>query len=233
CNPSKKINKDYLYFQNNRDDLVKSHLKELTIKPNDLLAIQIYSKTNFQEQAAIFNITGNSYLVDVNGKIEVPVVGEVTAAGLTRAQLQEVLKSKLSSQVKDPAVLVRFQNFTITVLGEVRSPGTKSFNTDKVTLIDALSAAGDLTPEGERENVTLSREDKNGIRHWYELDLRSAAIFNSEVFQLQQNDIIYVNANKTKLKSLKERGTSPLQIIQTGFSLIGVATSMILLFRNK
>ncbi|RYZ61848.1 MAG: polysaccharide export protein [Chitinophagaceae bacterium] len=233
CNPSSKINKDYLYFQNNRDDIVKSQLKELTIKPNDLLAIQIYSTTLNQEQAAIFNITGNSYLVDVNGKIQVPVIGEVTASGLTKAQLQEVLKSKLNNYVKDPAVLVKFQQFTITVLGDVSSPGTKPFTTDKVTILDAISAAGDLLPTGQRENVTVSREDKNGVRHWYEIDLRSAALFNSPVYQLQQNDIVYVNANTTKLKALKEKGTSPIQILQTGFSLIGVATSLILLFRNK
>ncbi|RYZ45224.1 MAG: polysaccharide export protein [Sphingobacteriales bacterium] len=233
CNPSSKINKDYLYFQNNRDDLVKSQLKELTIKPNDLLSIQIYSTTLNQDQAAIFNITGNSYLVDVNGKIQVPVIGEVTASGLSKAQLQEVLKSKLNNYVKDPAVLVKFQQFTITVLGDVGSPGTKPFTSDKVTILDAISAAGDLLPTGVRENVTVSREDKNGVRHWYEIDLRSAALFNSPVYQLQQNDIVYVNANTAKLKSLKEKGTSPLSIIQAGFGLIGVATSLILLFRNR
>ncbi|RYZ30565.1 MAG: polysaccharide export protein [Chitinophagaceae bacterium] len=233
CNPSNKINKDYLYFQKDRDDLVRSQLKELTIKPNDLLSIQIYSNTGFQEQAAIFNITGSTYLVDVNGKIQVPMIGEVGASGLTRAQLQETLKSKLNTYVKEPAVLVRFQQFTITVLGDVGSPGTKPFGTDKVTILDAISAAGDLLPTGVRENVTVSREDKNGVRHWYEIDLRSAALFNSEVYQLQQNDIVYVNANKAKLKSLKEKGTNPMQAIQVGFSLVGIATSLILLFRQK
>ena len=232
CNPSSRINKDYLYFQKDREDIIRSQLKELTIKPNDILQIQIYSRTLNQEQAAIFNITGQTYQVGLNGRIEIPVVGEVNAAGLTRTQLQENIKSRLSEQVKEPAVLVRFQQFQVTVLGEVTSPGTKPFTTDKVTILDALSAAGDLTPSGVRENVTVTREGPDGVRKWYEVDLRSATVFNSPVYQLQQNDIIYVNANTQKLKSLKEKSNT-LGVIQTGFSLIGLATSLILLFRNR
>jgi len=232
CDPSRKINKDYLYFQKDRDDIIRSQLKEMTIKTNDLLQIQIYSNTLNQEQAALYNITGQSYQVGLNGRVEIPVIGPVPAAGLTRAQLQENIKSKLAPYVKDPAVLVRFQQFQITVLGEVNSPGTKPFTTDKVTILDALSAAGDLTPTGRRENVTVTREDANGVRKWYEIDLRSATLFNSPAYQLQQNDIVYVNANEQKLKALKEKPNT-LGIIQTGFGLVGVVSTLILLFRNR
>ncbi|MDB5205626.1 MAG: hypothetical protein JWR72_701 [Flavisolibacter sp.] len=232
CDPAKKINRDYLYFQNDRHIVVKAKLEELTIKPRDMLAIQIYSNTLKQEDAAIFNIVaGQGYLVDQNGRIEIPVVGQIVAGGLTREELQRAIRLKLNPYVKDPSVVVRLQQFTINVLGDVNSPGTKIFPKDQVTILDAISAAGDLAPTGVRENVTVIR-DNNGVKQLYEIDLRSAALFESHVYQLQQNDIVYVNANKTKLKALKDK-PNVLNIIQTGFSFIGVATSLFLLFSRN
>lgn len=229
CDPSKRINKDYLYFQNNRELVVKARMEELTIKPKDILAIQIYSNSLNQEQVAIFNITAaQGYPVNLEGKIEIPIIGEVTAAGLTRDQLQRTISIRLKPYVKDPAVLVKFQPFSINILGEVAGPGAKTFTTDKVTILDAIGSAGDLTPTGVRENVIVIREN-NGVKQMYEIDLRSAALFESPVYQLHNGDIVYVNANKAKLKSLKEK-TDFSRILQTGVSLIGVATSLYLLF---
>jgi polysaccharide export outer membrane protein len=232
CDPAKKINKDYLYFQHDRRVVVKAKVEELTIKPKDVLAIQIYSNTLKQEDAAIFNIVAaQGYLVDEKGQIEIPIIGEIVAAGLTSEELQKAIRLKLTSYVKDPSVLVKLQQFTINVLGEVNGPGIKVFQKEQVTILDAISAAGDLTPSGVRENVTVIR-DNNGVKQLYEIDLRSAALFESQVYQLKQDDIIYVNANKAKLKALKEK-SDVMGIIQTAFSFIGVATSLFILFSRN
>lgn len=233
CDPNRRINRDYLYFQNDRDIVVKEKFEDITIKPNDLLSIQIYSNSLDQAQAAPFNLTAQQgYLVTPEGRIELPILGEMVVAGQTREQLQKNLRTKLQTYVKDPSVLVRFQNFKIMVMGEVAGPGTKAFPTDRVTILDAISASGDLTSTGRRDNVTVIREN-NGVRQFYEIDLRSAAIFESPVYQLQQNDIVYVNANRTKLKAVKEQKTNVSQILQTGLSILGVVTSLYLLFRNN
>jgi polysaccharide biosynthesis/export protein len=202
CNSSKKISKDYTYFQTGRDSLGRVLYKEPAIQPNDMLSVQVYSGTISQDQVALFNLTNNGgYLVDLNGNIEMPVVGKIGAAGLTRSEFEKKLEGILLPYVKDPGVLVRYLQFKINVLGEVKTPGTKNFTTDRVTLIDALGAAGDLTDFGKRNNVMVFREE-NGERKMYEVDLRSASLFQSPVYQLQQNDLIYVSATKNKLDQL-------------------------------
>ncbi len=234
CDPSKKLNKDYLYFQHDREAVVKVVMREPIIRLNDVLTIQIYTKTLLQDQTALFNITAaQGYPVGLDGKIEIPVIGPVLVKGLTCRQLQDLIAEKLADQVKSPAVLVRFKEFSINVLGEVNGPGKKVFTTDKVTIIDALTASGDLTSSGVRENVTIIREEMDGVKKFYEIDLRSAAMFSSPVYQLQQNDIIYVNANKAKLKALKEKGTDPVRTLQTGLSFISVFSTLYLLFTRK
>ncbi|HYO21962.1 MAG TPA: polysaccharide biosynthesis/export family protein [Flavisolibacter sp.] len=231
CDSSKRINKDYLLFQNDRQFPVKAKLHEMTIKAKDQLVIQIYSNSLNQEQVAIFTLAGQNYLVDQYGKIEMPIIGQITAAGLTLEGLQQTIKGRLAAHVKDPSVNVRFQGITVTVLGEVGGPGPKIFQKDQVTILDAIAASGDLAPTGLRENVTVIR-DYDGVKKIHEIDLRSVTLFESPVYQLQQNDIVYVNANKTKLKALKEQKTNITQILQTGLSIFGVVTSIYLLFRN-
>jgi polysaccharide biosynthesis/export protein len=235
CDPSKRINRDYLYFQNDRDIVVKTKIEEVTIKPKDLLNIQIFSNTLNQEQAAPYNIGGQQgYIVSLDGKIQLPGqgLGEMVVAGQTRDQLQKNIRMKLLPYVKEPVVTVRIQNFTINVLGEVGAAGTKTFPTDQVTILDAIGASGDLLPTGRRDNVTVIRET-NGVKQIHEIDLRSAALFESPVYQLQQNDIVYVNANNTKLKAVKEQKTNIGTIAQYGATIIGIVTSLYFLFRNN
>lgn len=199
CNSSKQISKDFTYFQRGLDSLGTVAYREPVIQASDLLSIHVYSGTLSQEQAALFNLSNSGgYTVDLEGNIEMPVVGRIRAAGLTRTQLAQKIRDTLRPYVRDPGVLVRYLQFKVNVLGEVSSPGTKSFPTDRVTLIDALGASGDLTNFGRRENIMVFREE-NGERKMYEVDLRSAALFQSPVFQLQQNDLVYVSANKIKL----------------------------------
>lgn len=167
----------------------------------------MYSKTVNQDQAAVFNIPATvpgpsqGYQVSESGNIDMPVIGSVKAAGLTKEQLQVLLMQKLTNYVKNPAVVVRFLQFNINVLGEVKSPGTKKFETDNVTILDAISSAGDLTDAGKREDVTVIREE-GGKKIYHYVDLRSKTVFQSPVYNLQPNDIVYVKANKNKLKEL-------------------------------
>jgi len=206
CSSSKKINKDYIYFKNGTDTVAIPQ-KEPVIQPGDQLSIRVYSQTINQEQAAIFNMPASAdsqligYQVSPEGNIEIPVIGSIKAAGLTKNQLQAVLMQKLTNYVKNPTVLIRFLQFNINVLGEVRSPGTRQFRVDRVTIIDAISAAGDLTDYGKREDVTVIREE-NGKRIYHTVDLRNKNLFESPVYVLQPNDIVYVGPNKTKLKNL-------------------------------
>jgi len=232
CNSSKKINKDFLYF-NTGSDTIPIAQKEMVIHPFDVLSVQVFSKTLNQEQAAIFNILNTSantspanqvnvaagYQVTMAGDIDMPVIGGIKAAGLTKEQLQTLLVQKLSDYVKNPTVIVRFLQFNVNVLGEVRSPGTQRFPVDRVTIIDAISMAGDLTDNGKREDVTVIREE-NGKKIYRKIDLRRKDIFESPVYILQPNDIVYVGANKNKLKVLK---ADPEVQRKTGLLISGIS----------
>lgn len=220
---TKKLNPDFNYFQKGLDSAQEMKFTALTIKPNDLLNIQISSNTLNQEQVALFNAAnfGGSvganngvinqqqfggantfgFLVDEEGYIKYPMLGKVQAAGLTRDSLAHVLELALSKReyVKEPNIQVRFLQLKVNVLGEVKAPGTKSFSADRITILDALSAAGDLSDRGRRDNITIIREE-GGQKKSYKINLLNTDFINSPVFQLQQNDVVYVNANIIKLK---------------------------------
>jgi polysaccharide export outer membrane protein len=237
CNSSKKMTQDYLYFQKDLDSMAVFQFKEPTIQPNDLLSIQVYSKSLNQDQAALFNIpnTGtqavNGYVVNMDGSIELPFVGNIRAAGLTRTQLSNLLGQKLTPYVKDPSVIVRFLQFRVNVMGEVRVPGSYNFPTDKVTIIDALSAAGDLTEYARRYDIVVIREE-NGIRKYYPIDLRNGSVFNSPVYQLQQNDIVYVGATTNKMVAINARNKQTIQISGIFISILAVAISVLNTFKK-
>ena len=185
---------------------------EVIIHGDDLLAIMVNSRD--PELALPFNMpmvsyqlgsnTGGQqrvlgYLVDTNGNIDFPILGEIHVEGLTRMQLTELIKNKLieGDLIKDPIVTVQFLNFKISVMGEVGRPGSVTISGDRITLLEALSMAGDLTIYGRRDRVGVIREN-NGKRTILFHDLRSADIFNSPCYYLQQNDIVYVEPNKAK-----------------------------------
>ena len=209
CGSSKKLNKDFVYFQTGLDSMGTIQFKEPVIQINDVLSIIVTSTSLNQDQ------TGN---------VEIPVVGSIKAAGLTKVQLEAVIKEKISSYVKDASVLIRFLQFKINVLGEVRAPGSHSFETDYVTIIDALSSAGDLTDNGKRNDIIVIREE-NGNRKYFKVDLRSASLFQSPVYQLQPNDIVYVGVNKNKLATLNVNYNSQ-RSLQTIFSITSVVTTL-------
>lgn len=212
CNTSKKI----IYIQDAVIDQPQKFDEMLgitTIQPEDMLMIIVSSKN--PELAVPFNlpyisgqISGSNimannsalgYVVNADGNIDFPILGVLHVSGLTRDQLSKMIKQKLidGNYAKDAVVTVDFMNMYISVLGEVNKPGKIDIVKDKITLLDAISQAGDLTIYGKRNDVAVIRE-VDGKRTIYRVDLRSADLFASPVYYLQQNDVVYVEPNKVR-----------------------------------
>ena len=180
------------------------------------------------------NTNGMSgYTVGSNGAIDFPIIGEVIIAGLTREQAADLIKERLvdSKQIKDPVVTVEFMNLGFSVLGEVSNPGRYAIDRDKFTILDALSRAGDLTIDGQRENVTLLRNE-GGRDEVYQINLLNAqSLYSSPAFYVQQGDIIYVTPNERRQRESTINGNT---IRSTSFwiSLSSLATSVAVLVIN-
>jgi polysaccharide export outer membrane protein len=253
CRPSKETVTDYIYFEKNLDTLntMIKKLEEPVIKINDILSINVSSASLNQEQTTVFNLLNNpgaggggggaaaggimGYLVDYDGTITMPIIGKTRAEGLTKNQLNDSLSFKLSPYVKNPVLNTRFLNFRVLLMGEIRSVGWQTFPNERATIVDALGQAGGLTDLGMRENILLIRDKPNGAREYHSLNLNDARIFASPYYQLQQNDIVYVLPNNTKLIQY-ERQNSPffrdlpiyLALIT---SILAFGTLIIALFR--
>ncbi|WP_293899064.1 polysaccharide biosynthesis/export family protein [Sphingobacterium sp. UBA5670] len=143
-----------------------------------------------------------TYTVDGQGDITLPMLGKVHVAGLTRVQAIEKLRVDLSQYIKDPGVNMNFNNFRISVLGEVARPGSFIMPTERVTVLEALGMAGDLTIRGVRERVMLIRE-VDGQKTMHRLDLTKQNTLNSPYYYLAQNDVIYVEPNKAQINNSK------------------------------
>jgi len=214
---------------------------EPTIQPDDILSISIFTidpKTgaliNQVASQAIQNLnaptgisvapTINGFLVDKNGDIELAVIGKVNLLGLTTFKARDLIREKANKDFTDPSVQVRFANFKVTILGEVSRPATYTVPNEKVTVLDALGLAGDLTIFGKRENVLLIR-DNNGKKELKYLNLNSVDLFNSPYFYLKQNDVIYVEPNKGKAASLNSARVQTIGLIGTALSVLIVLFS--------
>lgn len=211
CNTSKKVT----YLQDAVLDTPEkiTSVQTITIEPKDMLSIVVSSAD--PEVSKIFNLplaaiqAGTSrpqaqaylsgYVVDNDGYIDFPVLGKIKASGLNRWQLQTQISQMLTDKqlLKDGIVTVDFMNFKVSIIGEVKSPGSYTIKGDKVSVLEAIAMAGDLTIFGERDKVSVIREE-NGQRNSYQLDLRSADIFNSPAYYLKQNDVIYVQPNEVR-----------------------------------
>jgi polysaccharide export outer membrane protein len=182
-----------------RDDLlgimVNSRNPDLALPFNmPLITYQVGSESAY---AGTQRILG--YLVDMEGNIDFPILGKIKAEGLTRMQLTNLIKTRLVKEdlIKDAIVTIQFLNFKITVMGEVNRPGSFSINSDRITLLEALGMAGDLTIYGKRDRVAVIRE-RDGKRTTLFHDLRSVDVFQSPCYYLQQNDIVYVEPNAAR-----------------------------------
>ena len=213
--------KDVPYFQNAETvDLSKSSfLYDARIMPKDQLTITV--STINDEAAAPFNMTVptpysvntrstysqpmlQSYLVDNNGMINFPIVGELKVGGLTKAEAEHMIAGKIQPYINEsekPIVTVRIPGYQISVIGEVARPGTFTVSREKITVLEALAQAGDLTIYGQRKNVQLIREDATGRKSIHILDLTDANLVNSPYYYMQQNDVINVTPNKVKAQN--------------------------------
>ena len=209
--------KNLVYFQDEplEAGLLVSEPEQLVYKPDDILTINVSALDpdtvrpfNLPVVANNTNVGLNaqaqlqvqSYLVDYDGNIQFPVLGALKVEGLTRTELTSLLTEKISTYVNDPIVNVRLANFTITIIGEVSSPGTFTIQDERITLLEALGMANDLTIFGARKNVLIIRE-VDGKKKFANVDLTSIKTVNSPVYYLQQNDVIYVEPNKARIRS--------------------------------
>jgi len=143
--------------------------------------------------------TMQTYIVDPDGNVDFPVLGKIKLAGLNRHQANNHIEELLQDYIKDPIVNIRTVNYKITVLGEVNRPGTYTTVNERITILEALSLAGDLTIYGQRENV-LVIQDYDGKKTYTRVNLKTNELFTSPVYYLSQNDIVYVEPNKTQAK---------------------------------
>lgn len=240
--------KEVLYFQDvvSLKEEVVDKGYEAKIHKDDLLAIMVNSKD--PELALPFNMpivtfqigsqySGQQrllgYLVDQNGDIDFPILGKLHVEGLTRMQLTELIKRKLVDEdlIKDPIVTVQFLNYKISVLGEVARPGSFEISGDRITLLEALGMAGDLTIYGRRDRIAVIREN-DGKRQILYHDLRDSDIFQSPCYYLQQNDIVYVEPNRARSGQSRVNSNNSVGVWMSGVSVLtSVAALLINVFK--
>lgn len=221
--------KDISYFQDISDSTAVQQITRdfvAVVQPGDILSVFVSSLS--KEASSFFNsvdesgdqVVANTYLVDGAGNIELPLIGEVNVSGMTTQQCKEEIKSKLTQYLVDPTVNIRIRNFKITVLGEVKAPGVYTIPNEKITLVEAIGLAGDLTIFGKRLDVLVIREE-SGQRKFFKVDLRSKEFFESEFYYLHSNDIVYVEPGKGKIASA-DAWYRILPIVFSGLSTIAL-----------
>lgn len=238
CVSSKKV-----VYLNNLNDTATAGLRnartdfEAPIQKNDVLSIAV-GGTNPDDLATLNSgsgvIPGASaggstsksigYLVEADGKIQLPFLGKVQAEGLTRMQLQDTLANKFKDYTKNPIVNIKFLNYGYSVLGEVGHPGRFDMENERTTILDAIGMAGDLTLLGKRENILVIRE-VNGQREFGRLNLLSKDIFKSPYFYLKTNDVVYVEPVRSKFLAR----TGAPQYIGIAAGVIGVLLTILTL----
>jgi len=228
--------KNVKYFEDMPDSLryaivTKATFTDPVIQTDDILSIVIQTAdpqtsqvmnqgvalSNSESGTSVSAISG--YLVDKNGNVELPIIGMVKLAGLTTDQARDLIRRKTESLYKSPTVQVRFANFKVTVIGEVNRPSTYTMPNEKVTVLDAIGLAGDLTIYGRRDNILLTRADANGKQEFVRLNLNSSDIYRSPYFYLKQNDMIYVEPNKAKIATTDAAKSRTTALLTSAISL--------------
>ncbi len=225
--------RDVTYFSELEAGTIQeiNSVKDITVRPDDRLSILVVSKD--PQLAALYNLpmmahrvgqpgvtsspTGGvneiaSYVVDEQGDIQFPQLGTLHIEGMRRNEVADYIRQQLitRNQIKDPVVVVDFLNHGVTVLGEVNKPGRVNFDRDRFTILDAIAGAGDLTIQGQRKDVLVTRIE-DGRQMAYRLDLtNSAQTVQSPVFYLQQDDVVYVSPNDVRKRQTTANGNAPL-----------------------
>lgn len=217
---------------------------DIKIVPEDELLIMVSSSA--PEATAMFNqpqgnyatrgVTSTqpnprlqSYIVNKDGDIVMPVIGRLNVVGKTTREVEQMIVARVSQTVKDPFVRVELMGFYINVMGEVKNPHRIHVDSERFTLLDALSAAGDLTEYGERSNVMVIREE-NGKQTYHRMNLADSNIFSSPYFYLQQNDVVYVEPNQIRIDNSKynQNNAYKLTVVSTIVSAASVIASLVI-----
>ncbi|MHB8209254.1 polysaccharide biosynthesis/export family protein [Mucilaginibacter sp.] len=240
--------KNVSYYQNlNHSGFNEEGIKNyspLKIQPGDILGINVNSIN--QEAASVFNtsishINGNNidntlanpvfgFKVDPNGVVQLPLVGETKVAGLTTDEVAKQLDSSLLPFLKSPIVNVRLLNFKISVLGDVVKPDVYTVQNEHININEALSLAGDLNITANRTNILLVREE-NGSRQFFHIDLRKKELFDSPYYYLHNNDILYIDPDKTKY-DIVSRSYKKASLTLSALSVLAIVLSGFLVYHH-
>lgn len=249
CGSSKEV----VYFQDlkpGESEITLPEVQAIIVRPEDKISIIVNSRD--PQLTNLFNLpyiskqlgstsqfsSGNNqgisgYTVDAEGNIDFPVLGKVHVAGLRREEIAEHIKNELVTKnlVKDPVVTVEFMNLCVSVMGEVNNPGRFAIDRDRITILDALSMAGDLTIYGNRQKVLVLRQE-DGQQRVYGVNLTSGEhVYTSPAYYLQQNDVVYVEPNNVRSRQSTVNGNN---VRSTSFwiSLASLLTSIGILIFN-
>jgi polysaccharide biosynthesis/export protein len=212
------------------------------IQTNDALSItvsciepQLAAPFNLVDTRSAGNIQSDSplisFLVDGNGDIEYPVLGKVHVAKLTIPQLRDTLAKKIKPYIKAPSINIKRINFRVTVLGEVANPGSFNIPSERITVLEALGLAGDMTPYSDRQRVMVVRE-VNGKTTFGKMDLQSSEFFKSPYYFLQQNDVIYIDPKRSKRGKVDDVANKYITWTTAGLSTVATIITVILLSKR-
>lgn len=229
---------DVVYFQDagSFETIINDNVPATKFKVDDLVSIHVSSLN--PEASAPFNLyrggTGGTtgtptdpvdYLIDQDGMIDFPVIGKLKITGLSPDDLRSLLRDRLSDYLKDPIINIQIRNYRITVLGEVSSPGNYPVLGEQLTILEALGLAGDITLRGKRDNILVIR-DFEGTKIYQRVDLTSKEVMKSPAYYITQNDVIYVEPNKTGIRETSIGSNTALTV--SIISLLITTTAIIL-----
>lgn len=242
CSTPKNIS----YFQElgNLEEINTNKTPQIKYKPYDIISINVSATdpetaapfNNSREAISSSNLESSNagatdaanYLINSNGKISFPVIGDIKVSNLTNIDVETIIKNKLKPYINNPIVSVKLENFKVTVLGEVRSPGPIFIDNEQLNIIEAIGLAGDLNIQGQRENITLIRK-VNNKKVAYKIDLTSKEIFNSPVYYLAQNDVIYVEPNSSRKRASLDNNWQ--KILTAASSVVGIILTILVITR--
>jgi polysaccharide export outer membrane protein len=214
--------KDVVYFQNakNFETIVDTDTFKAKLKIGDILSINVSTlDLNVTKPYNLVEAGANAqlidYLIDAEGNIDYPVLGKIKLVGLSIEEAKALFKKKFEDGqlLKDPVVMIRIKNYRVAILGEVRNPGVYPISSERISILEAIAMAGDLRFTGRRKDVLVVR-DFNGSKTYTQIDLTNKEVFNSPVYYLTQNDVVYVQPNNAAISSA------------SGDARIGILTSL-------
>jgi polysaccharide export outer membrane protein len=253
CVSTEKLRKEMVYFNGGLkpESMGGFTIDEPIIQKGDLLQISISSRSASSNQLFLQNygpatmssssvsgsatgspLAENGYLVDLStGEIRLPLFGSIHADGMTKKQLEKEIISKAREYVKeDPIVDIRYLNFRVTFLGSVKAPGTKVFDSERVSFLQALGEVGGVDIGGDLKHILLFRE-QNGKRTLDTIDLTRGDFFNSKNYYLKQNDVVYIRPTERQMSVMDQSAQRRIQLVSLGVSLVNIIFILTNIFR--